>query len=127
MRKLTLIFLAVIYIIPVIGVSVNAHFCRGNLSSVSLFSSQDNSCTCISTKPKKNCCDDKILSIKIKETPQVTSTLNFEAKIFQPFISIFVWNDYQLPSYSKSVSYNFYHPPGPITEQLFIRNRILII
>jgi hypothetical protein len=66
MKKLALLLLATMYFICASGVYINAHFCGGELSSVSYFALHDNdSCGCGDEAEDTACCKDILHFYKV--------------------------------------------------------------
>ncbi len=66
MKKLTLLLLATMYFICASGVYIHAHFCGGELSSVSYFALHDNdSCGCGDEPEDTDCCKDILHFYKV--------------------------------------------------------------
>lgn len=128
MKRLSLIFLTVLYLIPSIGVCIQAHYCGGKLASVSFTGSNVQGCQCGSKKKMKNCCKDKTFSFKIKDTQHNSSQLTADFKTFQFQPIILAFQDFQfLPSAISESFYYSHHPPDVVTDPLFLLNRTLRI
>ena len=67
MRKILSIILLSLYLVSSIGVTINAHYCGGNLASLALF--EKVSCCCDEEEAEKptDCCKDEIKTIKISD------------------------------------------------------------
>lgn len=64
MKKITAIFLLVLFLISNTGIAVAAHYCGGKLSSIVFFKLHNHPCKCGKKAMKKDCCKDKIVIIK---------------------------------------------------------------
>jgi len=66
MKKITLILIAALYFICASGVYIHAHFCGGELSSVSYFGLHENGdCGCGDEAEDANCCKDILHFYKV--------------------------------------------------------------
>lgn len=84
MKKLSLIFLATFYLVCAIGVYVHAHFCGGELSSVSYFAMHDNAdCGCGEEPADSDCCKDVMQFYKVSshhDASLVKASVSFTLK-----------------------------------------------
>lgn len=128
MKKIFLILLVFLYIIPAIGVSVQAHYCGGKLASVSLTASKADSCACGSKQSKKKCCSNKTFSIKTKDSQQSPFELNPEFKAFKFQLLRTIKQKFNLQS-ARTVNsfYINHHPPDVVKPPLFLLNRVFRI
>ncbi|MBP7388750.1 MAG: hypothetical protein KA841_00020 [Chitinophagales bacterium] len=128
MKKLTIIFLLFIYMIPAIGISVTGHYCGGRLVEVTLNLPEDGTCVC-GNKKKSDCCKTKTISIKLKEVhktnPQlsVNTSSNLIKQIVYSVPSIF---SFQIETPN---AYNFAsaHPPNNTGQSIYLVNRVIRI
>jgi hypothetical protein len=128
MKRTSLIFLTVLYLIPAIGFSIQAHYCGGKLASLSLIASHAPSCPCGSKKKMKNCCKDKNFSFKIKETQQTSSQLAPDFKTFQVQPLIVAVQEFNFQPFLVEGSFYYNHdPPDPVRQSLFLLNRVFRI
>lgn len=66
MKKLSLLLLALFYFVCASGLYVHAHFCAGELASVSYFALDDNhECGCGEESVDDNCCKDELRFYKV--------------------------------------------------------------
>jgi len=129
LKKLTTILIIFCYLIPAIGLSVKQHFCGGKLASVSILFNSLSSCPCGEKAMKKNCCKDKTIVLKLKDSQ------NFSKKIAINFSQTFKFLVDIFPGYSHSfvtVAFQrhipFDHPP-PLqkSKPLYLLNRVFLI
>lgn len=94
MKKSIIVFLLLMYMIPVIGVTVSTHYCNNKIASVSFqFLNYSDSCTCGNQLPKKSCCKDETTFFKLNEN-QHYNTFNLILKAdttLLPFLSSFLF------------------------------------
>ncbi len=117
------------YILIISGVSVNLHFCCGDLKTVSFSSpSNENSC-CKSKNSKKGCCHTTSTLIKVKEkhfggdTIKVRLTqvdaIDAVSKQYFNFALAFVDLD--------EIVVNFHSPPLKFKRPIYLKNSVFII
>jgi hypothetical protein len=128
MRKLFAAILMVMYLIPAVGVHVSAHFCGGELSSVSHYSVEKQKCFCGSKKMGKGCCDDKQVTIKIdKQQKTEFQTLKFSNPIVAlPSVPVTFQAPYTIKSIDR-VDYDLFHPPNLYEQPIYLLNRVFRI
>ncbi len=125
MRKILSFLLIFFYLIPAIGVSINAHWCGKKLSVVSVGSSHDDKCSC-SKKMSKGCCSDATIAVKITDSQKATSQINFPSGIFTKQISstvllTFNFTDIQLKAFDFS---RFHAPPFKSKQPVYLMNSV---
>lgn len=77
MKKIALLLILFLYIIPAIGITVSAHYCGSRITWVSVnFEDQEHNCACGSKKMKTDCCKDKVAFIKLNNK-QLNTSNNF--------------------------------------------------
>lgn len=123
-KKIAIIFLIFLYLVPAIGVTVSAHSCDGKVTSVS-FNSFDtkHKCSCGSKKMKKDCCKDQTTTIKIDDKQQQTQLVSckgVKVTAFQPAISTNLTIGYKTPFLLTEPEYNAQTPPDDIKHPLYI-------
>lgn len=114
---------------PAIGINISVHYCVGEIVSVSIGSSNTDKCVCGSKKMKKNCCQNKNFSFKLKDNQQkepqfsLNTVKSFD---FRPaLLSTFAFH-YQ-PTFVENVLYNSHHPPNNLKQPLYILNQVFRI
>lgn len=112
MRKLILIFLALVYTVISIGITVNMHYCMGNLAEVNWFSSPQSCCESNPSGFKSHCCTNQQLTAKLAIDQQTLSDIDFQ---FNPAsIDLFplLWQEYIHPENDlDSSSFVIVDPP----------------
>jgi hypothetical protein len=90
MRKILIGLIAVFYLTCSAGLVVNFHHCMDQLASVSFFEDKDhndgNCSRCGMDKKEFACCNDQIVSLKIEDTHQPASVIDFPFVLFQKII-----------------------------------------
>ena len=117
------------YILIISGISVNLHFCCGNLKTISLSSSSNESSCCKSKKSTKGCCQDTTTVIKVKEK-------HFRGDKIKVRLAQFDTIDLVSNQYFRSALnlinldefvVNFDSPPPNYKIPIYLKNRVLII
>lgn len=131
MKKIALLLLLFLYLIPAIGVTVSTHFCGGKIASVSFNPFVTNhKCPCGSKKMKKDCCKDETTSFKLdneqQKTQQVLCNFVTGTSIIQPAILTAVTFGYKTALLTTWFEYHT-HPPDDLKHSLFIRHCIFRI
>jgi hypothetical protein len=125
MKKISLLFLATFYFVCAIGVYVHAHFCGGELSSVSYFAVQDaDDCGCGDEPKDSNCCKDvkhffKVANHQNSNLVKAADILDFKHVSVLPSFYIF-WNIFS----PQVFAVNHSHAPPPY---LFAKASKLIV
>lgn len=111
MKKVTSIFLLLLFLIANSGLAINVHWCGGKLSSIDFFANGGNKCKCGKKAMKPNCCKDKTSHLKAND--ELSKTNNFAFKISIPtFLFTIIKHINALPSaHFQYVASPFYHPP----------------
>jgi hypothetical protein len=76
MQRITSILLSILIISLSAGVTINTHFCGGNLESVSFY--QDKDCCCGDGEMESNCCSNETIQY---QTDQQFAPVSFEWKV----------------------------------------------
>lgn len=82
MKKVTAIFLLLLFLITNSGVAVNVHWCGGKLSSIDFFANGEHKCKCGKKAMKPNCCKDKTSHLKAND--ELSKANHFAYKISIP-------------------------------------------
>ena len=129
MRKLIIIIVLFIYVIPAVGIHVNLHYCGGKFSSISFDSEVAAKCSCGSKKMKKNCCEDKDIKIHVEDNqvtpPKIVVSFNYFSD-FHSFTDYYIDNyfhDFPIIALESSV----HHPPNKVKQPLYIFNQVFLI
>lgn len=130
MKRITIILLMFLYLIPAIGVTVSAHHCGGKITSVSLkILDFGHKCPCGKKPMKKNCCKDETKTFKLKSEQQKAH--QYSLKVFKTFtvqpalVENFTFC-YQEPLVLSEFS-TVDHPPNDLKHPLYIRYRVFRI
>lgn len=76
MKKISIIFLTALYMLPAIGFTINIHLCSGKISSVNIHTLNKNGgCACTEKMPTKGCCKDIHTIIKLDSNQKVSAQL----------------------------------------------------
>jgi hypothetical protein len=81
MKQLATFFLTVFYFITTVGVTVNIHYCQGEVSSVMVFSKTGKCCCSVETMPE-GCCDDETFFYQLDDIQLISQ--NFENERITP-------------------------------------------
>jgi len=124
MKKISLLLIATFYFVCAIGVYVNAHFCGGELSSVSYFAMHDDDCGCGDEPKDSDCCKDvmhfyKVASHQSSHLVKAADIVGFKHVSVLPSFSIF-WNVFSQQLFGVKHS----HAPPPY---LFAKASKLIV
>lgn len=130
MKRSAVILMMFLYLVPVVGVTVSAHYCGSINTSVS-YNPFDTShkCACGSEKMDNDCCKDENSVIKLNNDQYQTQqlTINF----FKTFDSApLIAADYVssiLPSFFISRLYKPHHPPNNLKQSLYLLHRVFLI
>ena len=126
-KKVTIIFLSVFYLVFASGFILNSHYCGGKLKKTSLFASNENGC-CGSKKKSKGCCKDKTTVIKVQENHQATKV----AQVNNPTTHLVALVSQQLLFIINccgevKVASNYHAPPVIYDNPLYLKHRVLLI
>jgi hypothetical protein len=130
MKRIAAILLMILYVVPVVGVTVSAHYCGSINTSVS-YNPFDTThkCLCGSMKMQDNCCKDQNSIMKLDndqhKTQQVTLSL-VKSVDFYPIIDL----GYTLSVPALMIDnglHDIHHPPDDTSPALFLFHRVLLI
>lgn len=121
MKKITAILIMIIYLIPALGFSINAHYCGDKLASVSFDLLNSEKCACGSKKMKSKCCKTKSFSLKIEDSQKQTPQLLIEYdKVFKAHAGIVTIPFIGYYKVSQNSFSNHHHPPNKPKLQLYL-------
>lgn len=128
MKRVTAIFLLLLFLIANSGVAVSVHWCGGKLASIDLFSDGGHSCKCGKRAMKPNCCKDE--TVQLKANDELAKATQFTFKVALLKISFIPTKQIEvLPSaqYLYAAS-DFYHPP-PFKPKapIYLLDRVFLI
>jgi hypothetical protein len=126
-RRISIAFLATIYLVVAVGVTISGHFCGGYLESYSFSITSDQHDCCGGMPMDNNCCENVQVTIKSSEDHFASDVL----KIEQPLV-LFVVPVYAPELFSLQVDDIYVvpvqHPPPLLSKcPVHIQNRVLII
>ena len=125
-RLTIILFFVLIYSVTSTGLSVKAHYCCGELKSVSLFTPR--SC-CGKSEKSKGCCHDETKYFKVKDSQlQIDKFAEIQPLlvIIEPIEFHFLIRT-DVPKDRTSYSRIYDPPPLHVKTPIFIKNRVLII
>lgn len=129
MKRITVILLMFLYLIPAVGVTVSAHYCGGKITSVKLKLIDTHKCPCGKKPMKKDCCKDvtKIFKLKNEQQKAHQFTLKvFKEFTFQPVLADNFTFCYQQPITASNFG-DSSPPPDNIKHPLYIQHRVFRI
>lgn len=130
MRRITVILLVLLYLVPSIGVTVSTHYCGGRVTSVSIkFLDNRHKCPCGSKKMKKGCCKDEASYFKLSDEQQKTQKLScafVKINDHQPPVSNQLSLFYETPLLLQPFNHTT-HPPDIFKPPLYIRHCVFLI
>ena len=77
MKKAISISLCLIFLVSVMGMTLNAHYCGSNLKSVSLVKQG----CCCGDEQENDCCKNEVTYIKIKDDFSVSTQIKFHKQV----------------------------------------------
>lgn len=129
MKKIILIAVLFLYLIPSIGFTVSAHYCGGELSGISLGAEKQQPCGCKIGSVRKSCCEDVVLSMKLKDDQQKVNPVSF--KLLQPASlptkTGFVYQFAFVSAEEPLVGYPNEIPPGRFKQPLYLQHESFLI
>lgn len=128
MRKLVAILLLFFYLIPAIGLSIDAHWCGKKVKIVSIDSSHEKKCPC-SKKMSNGCCSDVHVSLKLTDSQKIATQVNFPSNSFVKLIAATLPCLISLSPRNNFVfNFSTYHaPPFKSKEPVFLLNSVIRI
>ena len=128
MKKVSAIFLLLLFLIANSGVAVSAHWCGGKLASIDFFADGEHKCKCGKKAMKPNCCKDK--TVLLKANDELAKTTHFAFKIvIQKFLFAFPTLIEIVPAVQNQyLIADVYHPPQfkPKTP-IYLLDRVFLI
>lgn len=130
MKRITAIFIAILYVALTSGFTVNVHYCMGRLASIGLQSVPDNKCNkCGKSGKSGHCCKDEFKYCKVTETHQHAKVLQHTASsaidLQLPVKTIMAVPG--IPAIAILSLYDHHDPPDPGEVPLFLRHCIFLI
>lgn len=128
MKKVSVIFLTFIYLIVASGLTFNLHYCGGKISDISLWKSEIDNCCGGKKVMKKNCCENKISVLKIKDTQYSSSSLQLpvkSVKIIDASYPLFSLNPNKI--FEIKINSTVHDPPDIYKNPIFLQYGVLLI
>lgn len=126
MKRITVILLMLLYLVPSIGLTVSAHHCGGKIASYSLrLLDLGEKCPCGKKPMKKDCCKEEAKIFKLKSEQQKSHQLLvkvFTSPPVQPIVSTIIAFGYTNPSPTFGLVSNL-PPPDDLKHPLYLRHR----
>lgn len=130
MKRVSVILVMLLYLIPAVGVTVSVHICDGAIKSASFnpFDS-DHRCSCGSKKMKKDCCKDETASIKLEEDQQKKQFVSYGlAKVVDLRTTFSNKPTFYCQTQLLSSEFDYgLHPPDDVKHPVYIRHRVFQI
>ena len=123
MKKIAIILLAFLYLLPAIGFSINVHFCGNKIQTVSVESVNKKLCSCGSKMPK-GCCRNIHTVIKLTDNQNPSSSTDLTFNNFakqlanNAFLHLGVFPD----GFSAFIIPNYHAPPDINKLPVYLAN-----
>lgn len=128
MKKFLVFLLISLYVVSAIGMTVTAHYCGGQLTSLGFNQTSLEKCKCGNAKMKKNCCQTKTCSFSIKDFQDKTAEINASFTHFDCYPDIFTATNKSFTStFAKQNFFNHHPPPFIIKSPLYLTNQVFRI
>ncbi len=128
MKKITVIFLLIIYSLSVVGLGVRQFYCCGKLKSTTVTFVQEVKVKCSSSNAMKDCCKTKYKSFKVKDSNFGTDGI---AGFVKHFTSLHLITPivYQIPLSGQPVivAIENHSPPINNSVAIYLRNCVFLI
>lgn len=126
MKRVTIIFLSVFYLMIASGLSFSLHYCGGKLKSISLYASAEKTC-CGSKKKSKGCCKDKTTLLKVEDSHQLVKVAKVTTPTVKYVHSFSVQLLFNVFPADLNTDSDFHLPPVLYDNPLYLKHRVLII
>lgn len=130
MKKYLFIFFSFFYFIAASGVTLNLHYCGGELKTVSLLKTNEDGCCGADGEEMGDdgCCKNTTTLLKISDTHKAAVSIKFFETTNKSTVglptSYFINN---VPNSQAVVTYYINPPPVTFGKALYLKNRVLII
>lgn len=126
MKKIAIILFAFFYVVLLVGMPLNIHYCMGMVKDIAIFSDAPE-CCCNDMDGPVNCCEDDQLLIQFQTREQLVKGQVFDVKIKR----IAPENDTGPESVIRNVLtdeslYVFFNDPPPENTPLWLKNKNFI-
>jgi hypothetical protein len=101
MKKIAAIILIIVYGASVSGMTLHLHYCCGKVEKINFLPAGKSDCSKSMglKKPMKQCCDDKLVSLKIKSDQKTETGPKLLDKLFQSKLIYLVATDIEKSGY----------------------------
>jgi len=128
MKKFLVFILLLVYTTFASGITLQLHYCKGKLKSISLFAKEKENNCCKSKTKKNHCCDNKTSFFKVNDKHSSNASLTVPACKEKGSPDFFISPDFKLHASVKGNCITDYHaPPVVYDNPLYLKNRVLII
>ena len=126
MKKFLVFTLLLVYTTFASGITLQLHYCKGKLKSVSLFEKEKGCCK--SKIKKKNCCDNRTSFFKVNDKHSSNTSLTVAPCKEKTVPATFISKAFNFYSVGQRRCISDYHaPPVNYDHPLYLKNRVLII
>ncbi len=128
MRKVVATLLLFFYLIPAIGLSIDAHWCGKKVKIVAIDSSHEKKCPC-SKKMSKGCCSDVHVSLKLTDSQKTSTEVTSPSNSFVKHITATIPCLISLsPRHNFVFNFSKYHaPPFKSKDPVYLLNSVIRI
>ena len=112
-RYLTILF-SFLYLFLAMGISVNLHYCHGEVDSVSFFS-QEGSCCCHKAGKPSHCCFDENYKYELNSEQFFSSLKSYSFSLIEVFTSECRW--FHFKNFKSSSIFNVLKIPLFLIDQ----------
>lgn len=128
-KRILILLVVFLYLIPSIGVTVSAHYCGGKLARISLFGTNDSKkCPCGSGISKKSCCENVVLSVKLSGQQQKNTLPSWEpSAVALPPAKAAFENVVSKVVERPVLAYLSESPPGRFKQPIYLQNESFLI
>lgn len=130
MKKIAVILLIHLYMIPAIGISGSVHYCGGKIASISINGIGNfEKCSCGSKKMAGDCCSDEAFSFQFEDEQSKPVNLT---PAFDKSVDILTFSITRIPcSILTPLINKGYHPdnisPDLVNIPIYLLHRVIII
>ncbi|MFV0545222.1 MAG: HYC_CC_PP family protein [Bacteroides sp.] len=128
MKKPLLIFLALVYTVISIGITVNMHYCMGHLAEVSWVSSPKPCCDSGASGLDSHCCSNQQITAKLAIDQQHFSDTDFQFNPASIDLLPFLWSEIiHFQDLSDQKSFVIVDPPQWRAPSLYVHHCTFLI
>lgn len=92
--------MALFYLLTAAGITINVHYCGGELISVDAFSTTENYCCC-GVEATMSCCDNETIHLKLDDEQYVNQSITNFSEISNLLIAAIIINNYSFEAKSN--------------------------